>query len=187
METRQSSLPRILSRMIKRLADFASEDELYQILAEVLYELVPQSIVLINSYDGISRLFQLRAIYRDGIDMRTISAFMGTNPIGMSWPLNDEIRSILIESKLTKLNAGIYDLGAGMIQPGVCSALGKRLNIADVYIIGFTSENVLLGSACFLLQGRDVSLDSEQINSLINLISKFLHLRIREFSGCSHS
>ncbi len=187
MKTEQSSLIRIVDHLIKRLNDYASEDGLYQIIAEVMHDLAPQSVVLINSYDEISRLFQLRAVYHPGIDMRTVSLSMGMNPIGMSLPLGAEIRSILVQGKISRPDAGIYALGGGIIPLDICSDIMQRLNISGVYVIGFTCEGVLLGSACFILLSEEVSLDCEQINSLAGLISGFLYSRFSRLGEYSHS
>lgn len=182
MKEDRAMLPGIIDRMIQKLRGILREDMFFEIAAELLHELMPHAVVMINTYDKVSGLSQLRAIYADAVNLKTIAVSMGTNPVGMYMPLSPEMKSIILQGRLVQLNGGIHDMVAGMISPETCYAMEKQFNITDVYTIGLTCGDELLGNACFLARGHEKAIDDESIQSLVRLLARALPDRSLELA-----
>ena len=135
-----------LTRMSVKLADSLSEDDVYQIIGEGLSELVPDSVVSVNSFEETSALFRVKAIIGANTHIVDLAKILGKYPVGMSLAINDEARRELTSGTLKKVPGGLHDLTMGAIPRSACTAIEKLLDAGDVYAIGFTWNGRLLGS-----------------------------------------
>ena len=158
-------------RMSMSLADSSSEEEAYQIIGEALLELVPHSIVSINSFDEKSACFRVKAIV--GADTRIVdlAEILGKHPVGIALAINDEARRELGSGTLKKVPGGFHELTMGAIPRSVCTAVEQALDMGDIYAIGFTWNGRLLGSASFLLQKDVNSIDPGLVKTFVSLAS----------------
>ncbi len=174
-ECSQRGLLKLVRDMIFRLAEVYSEDHLYRHIGQCLQEIMPNSTVVVNSFDETSRLFQLRAILSRDVKIQRLTNILGTNPLGMSLPINEATRSELIQGKLRRIEGGLRDLAHGVLTAEFCLMLQKHLGISHVYIIGLTHNSELLGSANFLMLSNDVPVDGELIQSIAHICSSALY------------
>ena len=159
------------TRMSISLADSSSEDDAYQIIGEALLELVPDSVVSINSFDEKSGRFRVRAIVNANTHIVDLAKILGEHPVGMSLAINDEARRELSSGTLKKVPGGFNNLTMGAFPRSVGTAVEKLLDVVDVYAIGFTWDGRLLGSASFLLRKGADSIDPELVKEFVSLAS----------------
>ena len=159
------------TRMSMRLADSSSEDDAYQIIGEGLSELVPDSVVSINSFDEKSACFRVRAIVGANTRIADLAKILGKHPVGMSLAINDEARRELSSGTLKQVPRGFHELTIRAFQRSVCTAVEKVLDMGVVYAVGFTWDGRLLGSASFLLQKGADSIDPELVKAFVSLAS----------------
>jgi hypothetical protein len=167
----------ILTKISTRLTDSSSEDNIYQIIGEGLQELIPGSAVLINAFDNTSGLFYLKAIL--GIDKYSgnLTKISGINVVGMSLAINDKVKRDLTSGMLKKIPSGMYDLAMGTISESTYSEVETLLTTSDIYAIGFTCKDKLLGSANILLQRGSTSFNREIVKTFAGLASLALQRR----------
>jgi len=161
----------IFTRMSIRLADSSSEDAACQIIGEALSELVPDSVVSINSFDEKSGRFRVRAIVSVNTRIADLAKILGKHPVGMSLAINDETRRGLTSRTLKQVPGGFHELTMRAFPRSVCTAVEKALDMGDVYAVGFTWDGSLLGSASFLLQKDADSIDPKLVKAFVSLAS----------------
>jgi PAS domain S-box-containing protein/putative nucleotidyltransferase with HDIG domain len=161
-------------RMLMSLADSSSEDDAFQIIGEALLELVPDSVVSINSFEEKSACFRVRAIVGADTRIADLAKILGTHPVGISLAINDEARRELGSGTLKKVPGGFRELTMGAIPKSVCTAVEKLLDIGEVYAVGFTWDGKLLGSASFLLQKDANPIDPRLVKTFVSLASLVL-------------
>jgi hypothetical protein len=174
-EGSQRGLLKLVRDMMFRLAEVYSEDDLYRHIGRCLQDIMPNSIVMVNSFDETSRLFQLRAILSRDVKIQRLTDILGTNPLGMSLPINEVTRSELMQGKLKRIEGGLRDLSHGVLTAEFCLMLQKHLGISHVYVTGLTHNSELLGSANFLMLSNDAPVDVELIQSIIHICSSALY------------
>jgi len=135
-----------LSRTAMEFVEFPSSSNIYQFIGERMKELVGSSLVCVNSFDETTQCVQVRASLGMGEMMSSIIKILGKDPIGMSFPINDEARAGLTTGKLVKVPGGLHVLTFEKIPFRICSALEKLLGLKNIYVIGFTRKGELFGN-----------------------------------------
>ena len=168
---RQVRLLQSFVRMSMSLADSPSEDDACQIIGEALLELVPDSVVSINSFEEKSACFRVRAIVGADTRIADLAKILGKHPVGMSLAINYEARRELGSGTLKKVPGGLHELTMGAIPKSICTAVEQALDMGDVYAVGFTWDGKLLGSASFLLHKDANPIDPGLVKTFVSLAS----------------
>ncbi len=167
----QSCALQILTGLLMRLADTASEEDVYRIIGEALHTLVPDSVVSINSFEETSDLIYIKTIQGPNTHIDALTSILGKCPAGMSFAINNEARRELSSGSLKKVPGGLYSLTMGNIPKSVCTVIEKLLDVGDIYAIGFTWKGQLLGSASFLLRREHNSINPDLMKTFVSLAS----------------
>lgn len=145
-----------LSKTAMELVEFTSEKDIYCYVGEQIRQLFPQSIVIINSFNKTTDLFRVRALLGVGKLTTRFLKILRREPVGMTFPINDQARKGLSKGELAKVPGGLYELAVNQIPQSVCNVLEKLLGIGDVYAISFIWKGELCGSAAILMRkGRE--------------------------------
>ncbi len=142
----------MLSRRTSELIDIAGKDDLYYLIGEGVLELIPDSVVVVHSYDEITGLFLTRVVL-DDLAREQITALMGRDPVGMTYPMSDRPRSTLLSRKLVKIDVSLYEAINRSYPPEVCSELEEKLQISGIYVVGLARKDTLLGRIALLMKG----------------------------------
>jgi PAS domain S-box-containing protein/putative nucleotidyltransferase with HDIG domain len=172
-----SSPLQVLTRMLMRLADIPPGEDVYQIIGDALYELVPNSLIPINSFDEETGLFCVRALRGVNGYIERLAGILGTHPVGMSLTINDRAREGLNTGTLQQVPGGLFELTMGNIPKAVCATANKVLDLSAVYAIGFTWKSRLWGSASFLLRGNHQVIDKDLVEKFVKLATVALQRR----------
>lgn len=142
----------ILSRRTSELIDITRKEDLFCRIGEGALELVPDSVVVLHSYDEITGQFLTRAVL-DDLAREEITALVGRDPVGMIYPMSDRPRSTLLSRKLVKIDISLYEAVNRSYPPEVCSELEKKLQISGIYVVGLARKEKLLGRIALLMKG----------------------------------
>lgn len=175
-----SSPLHILTRMLMRLADIPPGEDIYQIIGDALYDLVPNSLITINTFDEESELFCVRSLRGINGHIERVAGLLGTHPVGMSLAIDETAREGLSRGALQQVPGGLFELTMGNIPKAVCATISKVIDLSAVYAIGFTWKGELLGSASFFLRGNTGVINTDLIEKFIKLASIALQRRKAE-------
>ena len=141
-----------LSKTAMELVEFTSNKDIYCYVGEQIRKLFPQSIVIINSFNKTTDLFRVRAVLGVGKSTTRVLKILRREPVGMTFPINDQARKGLSEGELTKVPRGLYELAVNQIPESVCNVLEKLFGMGDAYAISLIWKGELCGSAAILMR-----------------------------------
>jgi len=144
-----------LSRRITDLVETAGKDDIFRQIAEGALELVPESVVVVHSYDEKSGQFLVRVVLDDQA-REIMKGLMGRDPVGMRYPISDRPKQNLLSRKLVKINIPLYEAINRSFTPEICEKIEKELNISGIYVIGLSRKETLLGRVALLMKGGAV-------------------------------
>lgn len=91
-ETHSENLEFLL-KSINEFFDVSPEDNIYRLIGVRLKEIVGDAIVIINSYDQKTHVFETKAVEGLGKYFETVMKLIKKNPIGITTELNDSVIS----------------------------------------------------------------------------------------------
>ncbi|MCK4786781.1 MAG: PAS domain S-box protein [Desulfobacteraceae bacterium] len=139
------------------LLELSPEEDIYEFIGRQLRELVGNSIIIVNSFEGATDSVCARAVLGVGKKMGSVVRILGKHPVGMSLPIDDEARLGLGSRKLVKVPGGLYEFSFRRIPRTICRAIEKLLDLGDIYAMGFVWKGELFGNANILtLKGTEL-------------------------------
>lgn len=169
-----------LSRASIGLAELSHREDIHSFVAKQLKTLVGNAVVLTNSFDETSQRFCVRAVAGVGKHMDALLKILGRDLIGLKAPINEVARHDLTTGRLEKVRGGVYELAAGGLPKAMCAAIEKLLGFGEIYVMGFTREGELFGSAAILLRKGTELGQPETIMTFMHLASVALQHRQAE-------
>lgn len=167
----QNTHIRMLRYILLQLANICRQDEMYCFLGRCFLEAVPKSIVIINSYDACSNLFQLQGIYSDNFCIDQYSFVRGVNPVGMSLPISDSVVVKLMDGNLKVMEKldELFTASADAMSRNICNIVEEYISIKRILGIGFVFDNKLFGNSYFLLNNLDAVIDNELVEAIASI------------------
>jgi len=141
-----------LSKTAMELVEFTSKKDIHCYVGEQIRQLFPESIVIINSFNKTTDLFRIRAVLGVGKSTTRLLKILRREPVGMTFPINDQARRGLSKGELAKVPGGLYELTVNQIPESVCNVLEKLFGMGDAYAISFIWKGELCGSAAILMR-----------------------------------
>ncbi len=142
----------ILSRRITELVDITGKEDIFRRIGEGALELVPDSVIVVHSYEEATGLFLARVVLDDGARTQ-IKALVGRDPVGLNYPISDRPRSKLLSGKLVEIDISLYEAVNHLFSAEECSLLEKKFNLSGIYVIGLARKEKLLGRVSLLMMG----------------------------------
>jgi PAS domain S-box-containing protein len=170
----------LLSKAAMRFVDLSPEEDIYNYIGKQLKEVIKNSIIIINSFDPESNTLTLRSIWDIGKYLESVLKILRRNPVGLCFEISGEAKSALTSGKLEKVPGGLDVLSFGNIPKKICTALEKLLNIGEIYSMGFTREERLLGNAVIMMQKGTKLTERNFIETFVNQASVALLRRRAE-------
>jgi hypothetical protein len=81
----QHSPLHILAEMLLRLADISCDEDIYRIIGQALHRLIPNSVVLINSYDSTTATFHVKSLEGSNIFIKKITGLLREHPLNITF------------------------------------------------------------------------------------------------------
>ncbi|WFN35638.1 PAS domain S-box protein [Methanogenium sp. S4BF] len=183
-----------LAKTAMEFVDLPDRTDIYQRIAELLLEFIPEGRVFVQSYDEIRRHFAVRAVM--GQDFRdALTSHIGRDPVGMVFPLDevflspllanpDEIkrgiREIRLAAKAGEDRLSFYDFTFRQIPETVCEEILHRQNIGKVYLAFFAWNEQLLGDVGVFMSKENSLTDTRVLESFIRQASIVISRRMTE-------
>jgi len=143
-----------LSRSAMEFVELPPRSDIYKFIGKRLRELVGNSLVFVNSFDETTQCIKVRAFSGLRKEIESIIKILGKNPIGKSFPINEEARAGLTTGRLVKVPGGLYVLSFKKIPKHICNTLEKLFNLGDIYTMGFTKEGKIFGNAVIIMRDK---------------------------------
>lgn len=169
-----------LSRSATEFVQMDESVDIHDHICTRLREIAGDVPVIITSFEKEHGTFTVRAIQgAPGILGPFFKAY-GRSLVGSSFHMSPAAELTLFERKLQSVTFDIYELTERTVPEYLCRLAEKLLNLGAVYVMGFTGENELLGSASFYLpKGKTLS-GVDVIEPFINQASVALQRRRSE-------
>ncbi len=165
-----------LLKEVRTLFELTPKDSIYEFMAVSLNNLLRGSIVLVNSFNEASNTLHVRAVAGLGTYVDKIICMLGSHPIDIAVPMNDDARKGLGSGRLKKVS-GIYELATGTVPRIVCISIENILNIGSTYAMGITWRDKIMGSVAILAQ------DEIENPAVIETFIDFSAVAIRRWLG----
>ncbi|MGD8535984.1 MAG: PAS domain S-box protein [Candidatus Aminicenantes bacterium] len=153
-EKKYASNLAFLSRTAMEFVELPPRSDIYKFIGKRLRELVDNSLVLVNSFDETTQCIKVRAFSGVRKEIESILKILRKNPVGMSFPINEEARAGISSGKLVKIPGGLHVLSFEKIPKHICNTLEKLLHLGDIYTMGFTKEGKIFGNAVIITRDK---------------------------------
>ncbi|OPY38762.1 MAG: PAS fold protein [Methanoregula sp. PtaU1.Bin051] len=142
------------SHIFTELPDNAN---IYDTIARGVREVLPESFVIVNSFDPGYRSATIRSFHGEK-EREVFSRFLGCEMIGFTLERPgaagaefEHVYRNLLGGKLVKVPGNLYVMVLGAMPYETCRKIEEALNIGDMYVIGLVSQNVLYGNVLIFL------------------------------------
>lgn len=141
-----------LSNAALELAEVRPEPEgdIFQFIAEQLATLAPDTLVVTNSYEPSTDATTVRAIVGPPDMTAQLRDLIGTEPIGLTFQVDDDARQGLAEGKLLRLEGGLHQATFHSWPLAFSRDLEMRLGVRSFYGQPFARKGDYLGTAVFI-------------------------------------
>ncbi|MDE4907688.1 PAS domain-containing protein [Methanogenium marinum] len=183
-----------LARTAMEFVAIPKETDIYQRIAELILEFVPEGQVFVSSYDETRQKYVIRAVmdqdFRD-----SLIAISGRDIVGMEISLDEVfsspffenygemksgIREIYLSEKSADGSLSFYDFAFQQIPEKICEEIAVTWNIGKAYMAFLTWNEELFGDVGILLSA-DGKIDSTKaLDSFIRLASIAISKRMTE-------
>ncbi len=164
-----------LSEASAKFVEASTEQEIFEIIGNMILKRIKNSVILINKFYQKEQLFRLAYINGLGKHTVTLANKLGQNLIGFEAKLeNEEAEMELKSGKLKLVPEGVYDLGLGRIPQKTANFIEDLLNIKNVYVMGLTREDILLGDIVIFERKASEFPNKNIIETIINQASTSL-------------
>jgi len=169
-----------LAKVVLEIVELPFEADFFETITNRLYELLPNSIILTNSFDNVKMMFRTEAIRGLGSFAEKVFSIMGGHPEKETYLIDDEALKILLKGKLEQADGGLYQLSMEQLPKTICHSIESMLGIKDCYGIGLVYNKKLLGSVIILNKLKKLEVEKELIEIYMSQISIVLERRNTE-------
>jgi PAS domain S-box-containing protein len=142
-----------LSRAATALVELTADVDLYQIIADQLYQLAKDDInIIVNSYDEVSGDSQTQAFAGPPEMKLMLNGIMGRSPVGMALKMRPETIRLLGDGQLHPVPGGAFPINQPNIPQKIAADIENLFNVHTAYIMGFVWQGKLFGSVIILVR-----------------------------------
>ncbi len=162
---------KILSDAAWRFVESISLETFHLRVAEQLLRLTHARAIVLTEFDEKSNGLICREIVCPEAPREMVTQWVGWDPIGQSFPLDDpSSREHLLEGRLVCLEGGLDELAFCRLGRERSRELEAQLGVGLVFSMGFARKNRLFGSAGIVL-GEGAELNTQVVETFINQAS----------------
>jgi PAS domain S-box-containing protein len=144
----------LFSQKLQEFIELSPDADIYRAIGEGLYELLPGSVLVVNSYDAASNTMVVRGIF--GKKERELFArHIGRDFVGVTLSPNVPPPEIYLTGKVYPAPGEIYTLNEvafGYIPKETCDRIEEELNMGNLFSMAFVWQGVIFGSITFALR-----------------------------------
>ena len=168
-----------LSGTLLGFIDMPAGADIYERIASDLKVLVPDAIIVVTSYDPATGNITIRHVLDE--DAREMCRqVIGRDPVGMILPIDAPGLAVLRTGAIHNPRITFHELVFRALPADTSETLAAAINYGDLYTIGFTRGNDLLGSGVILLKKGGKTGDLTLIETYVHQASIALQRKIAE-------
>jgi PAS domain S-box-containing protein/putative nucleotidyltransferase with HDIG domain len=160
-----------INKLSAKLVQSLPENEIYQTLGQYLQEMIPESIIVINSFNRETYQFTIKTILGDYKKINSIERILGRSPAGLPLTINETALRGLNTGMLQRVPGGLFELTMGCIPEESCDAISRIISIRDIFAIGFAWRGELYGSACIVLESDSKTINKGIVETAVHITS----------------
>jgi len=176
-----------LSRTAMDFIEMEDSEDIYRYIADRLYDLIPESIIGINSFDPGQKELTLRAVAGKEDQLNTFWEGLGiANPLGLSFPISElpQLEIDFCKSTLFEVPS-LYDILFHQIPEKRCRKAQEELYLGKGFCMGFSRKSEIFGNILIELVRPDDITNREIVEAFVNqasvaLLRRFARERHRE-------
>ena len=153
----------IMNRVVMQLVGGTNNKQIYLIIGKAVKELLPDSYVIISTSDPNEKNISIIECF--GLEKFSDKLKnMGINIYDIKFPQNEVKQTYLGKNrntKLTELEADLYDLTHHKIPKPLCKIIENMLKVGKIYTVGFSGAGQNFGALCIVLT-KGTSLEHEK-------------------------
>ncbi|MBD3289494.1 PAS domain S-box protein [candidate division KSB1 bacterium] len=162
---------RFLLQSVTELLELGDDEDIFRYIAEKLAEIVPDSIIIVNSYNNETEESQIRAIIASRWMLNKAIKLIGRDPRTMKFSITGEDKEQILQQGLVTGPKGVHELSAGKIPPATGDALDKLFRIHKIYGMGFSRHGMLYGNTVIITRNGKELKNEEFVETFIGQVS----------------
>lgn len=141
-----------------KFSELSYEDNIFDLIAKELIEIIPNSYIVIVSHSKETDEFKLESYEGFGnLFSKVLEILEVDNSNHIRYKIDRENIRKKLRNKLEKDEEGLSSLTSGAIDPKTAAIITKLLNIENTYYIGFVNNDIVFGAVgIFLKKGNKI-------------------------------
>lgn len=168
-----------LNEVLLDLVEFSPNQNLYEYLAEKIWQIAGNSYVLVNSYDKQKEEIRIRSYRGAKEGVTKVLELLGKDLRKLHFPSYKNI-DILLSGKLSELDDPLFALTGGKLSRSIGNKIEKLINIKKKYTIGLTRRGELHGNILILQKNTSPPLNIPLLETFVKQFSVALHRWLME-------
>jgi PAS domain S-box-containing protein len=173
-----------LSRKAQEFVEISADADIFQAIAQGLFEIIPDSVITVNSFDLTSDILTVSAVLPTR-DQEVLIKYLGNNLRGFSLNIGvlpEEQKkgffSAMLAGKLVQVEENLYNIFFRQIPQDTCDKIKEGLNLGDrVYTIGLVRHGNIFGNILFSPRKGEGAINASLIETFVRQASIVLHRR----------
>jgi PAS domain S-box-containing protein len=157
----------------------ANATNIYEYIAQNIFDFVPNSIIAINEFNPDSKKLILRAVLGSERVTGMVEQYAKQISIGSSFLPNEETIESLKSGKVDQVES-LHELVFKSLPKSVCDIAEKSMQMKNIYSMGFVSESNLLGNAVIITFKDSPNINVPILETLFNIASVTIHRSIND-------
>lgn len=169
-----------LAHTANQYVGLSSKECMYDLISEQLRRLIPEAIVVVNSYESRTDSLVTRAVSGLGDTVSKVRSLIGGEITGMVFTLDDRAREELSKGKMVEVPGGLYDFCFGRIPRSIVGVLEKMWGVKHVYTAGIRRSGRLFGNLAVMVENELDDEDMEVLNAFVDQTALAVHRKSTE-------
>jgi PAS domain S-box-containing protein len=144
----------LFSQKLQEFIELSPDADIYNAIGEGLYELLPGSVLAVNSYDTASNTMVVRGIFGEK-ERELFARYIGRDFVGLTLYPDVPFPEIYLTGKVNPAPGDIYTLYEatfGYIPKETCDRIEEELTMGNFFSMAFVWQGVIFGSITFALR-----------------------------------
>ena len=144
-------------------------EDVFAVIGDFVRELVPDALVIVNeATPDLDWLTTRRIVGLDDAELAKAADLVGFHAVGKQSPVSPALRPVLLGGRLSRIDGGFPEGLAGSVIPTeMARAAAEFFGIEEVYTIGITDGEHVVGNIHMLLRTRDAQLPNSLVESFV--------------------
>ncbi|TFG90205.1 MAG: PAS domain S-box protein, partial [Candidatus Atribacteria bacterium] len=173
-----------LSRKAQEFVESSPDDDIFQGIAQGLFEIIPDSLITVNSIDVPADTLTVKAVLPNRYQ-QILRKYIGKDLQGFGFNiglLSEEQKkgffSAIKAGKLVQVQENLFDIFFRQIPQDTCDKIKEGLGLGNsLYTIGLARHGIIFGNVSFSLRKGDGVINESIIETFIRQASIVLHRR----------